>query len=526
LNRLSERRPLDMKRCVLVFVLVLFASSLGHFPVQAQDKPGQAVTVTAVEVPVRVLIKGEPVKNLTKEDFEVYENGVRQEITAFEAISRRISPEAALAPGELAVPAKPRLFVLLFHIFDYGKFVEEGIDYFFQDIFHLGDQLIILAEDRVLNVKHDDDAAKVSKRLKDTLKSFKSYSTASITRAYMDLSHEGEKLHQYLQGEGWASWHPIVSRFYDANQRVWNDYKRQFFTLDLELYRSLVQRIRTLPGDKWVFCFEQRQMFPKLRRQGPLEVEIRNLLDNQIDPQGQALARQIQTMQLALQKSMDIVQQFPGDRLRELFMQAGITFHHIMMKSPRVLDSQDFELTDVGQDYEDCYRRISVATGGAAVFSNKVAEAIKEASVKEDYRYLLAYSPQDPSGLKERKIDIKVKRQGVDVVSLKQYVAAGRALISIADFKAGQKAIKFGLKNYARIETGGKTVGSAAVRIVIFNDKSEQVFTDGKTLELIKDETNISLNFPQLGSGSYFIIIDVLDRTTGGKDVYSSAIRL
>jgi len=515
-----------MKRSVLVFVLVLLTSSLGPIPGQAQDKPGQAVTVTSVEVPVRVLHKGELVKGLTKEDFEVYENGARQEITGFEVISRRISPEVALAPGELNVPAKPRLFVLLFHIFDYGQNVEEGIDYFFQDIFHPGDRLIILAEDRVLNIQQDDDLAKISKRLKDTLKSFKSYSTSSITRAYMDLAHEGEKLHQYLQGEGWASWHPIVTRFYENNQRVWNDYKRQFFTLDIELYRSLVQRIRSLPGDKWVLCFEQRQMFPRLIKQGPLEIEIRNLLDNQIEPQGQALARQIQTMQLALQRSMDIVQQFPGDRLRELFMQAGITFHHIMMKSPRILVSQDFELTDVGQDYEDCYRRISVATGGSAIFSKKVAEAIKEASVKEDYRYLVAYSPQDPSGLKERKIDVKVKRQDVDVISMKQYVAAGRLLINIADFKVGQKAVKFDLRNYARVETGGKSVGSAAVRIVIFNDKSEQVFADGKTLELIKDKTNISLNFPQLASGSYFIIIDVLDRTTGGKDVYSSAIRL
>jgi len=515
-----------MKRSVLVFVLVLWTSSLGPFPVQAQDKPGQAVTVTSVEVPVRVLHKGELVKGLTKEDFEVYENGVRQEITGFEVISRRISPEAALSPGELNVPAKPRLFVLLFHIFDYGQNVEEGIDYFFRDIFRPGDRLIILSEDRVLNIVQDDDVAKISKRLKDTLKTFKSYSTFSIIRAYSDLAIEGEKLYMYLQSGGWASWHPVVSRFYESNQRTWNEYKRQFFTLDIELYRSLVQRIRSLPGDKWVLCFEQRQMFPRLRKQGPLEVEIRTLLDKQIEPQEQALARQIQSMQLALQRSMDIVQNFPGDRLRELFMQAGITFHHIMMKSPRILASQDFELTDVGQDYEDCFRRISVATGGVAVFSNKVAEAIKEASVKEDYRYLVAYSPQDPSGLKERKLDVKVKRQDVDVVSLKQYVAAGKPLISIADFKAGQKAIKFGLKNYARVETGGKTVGSAAVRIVIFNDKSEQVFADGKTMELIKDETNISLNFPQLASGSYFIIIDVLDRTTGGKDVYSSAIRL
>jgi len=516
-----------MKRSLLMAVLVL--SSLIILvapPTGAQDKPGQAVTVTSVEIPVRVLHKGDPVKGLAKADFEVYENGVRQEITGFEVVSRRITPEAAVPAGGLAIPAEPKLFVLIFHIFDYGDAVEEGIDYFFQSVYSPGDRLMVLAEDRLLSVEPDDNLAKFSKRVKDTLKAFKSYSTASVVRAYTDLDHEGEKLHQYLQGQGYASWHPMVSRFYDEYQRVWNDYKRKFFTLDMTLYRSLLQRIRTLPGDKWVLLFEQRQMFPRLRRQGPLEVEIRTILDSQTDPGQQALARQIQTMQLALQKSMDIVKGFPSDALRELFLQAGVTFHHIMMKSGRTLVSQDFELTDVGEDYEDCYRRISVATGGTSVFSNKVAEAIQAASVREDYHYLLAYAPQDPSGAKERKIEVKVGRKDVDVVSLKQYVAAGGPMISIADFKSGQKAIRFTLKDYARIPTEGRTVGSAAVRITIFNDKSEQVFTDGKTLELVKDETKISLDFPQLASGSYFIIIDALDRTTGAKDVYSGAIRL
>jgi len=515
-----------MRITVPMSITVLLSFILASPSARAQDKPGQSVTVTAVEIPVRVLHKGDVVKGLAREEFEVYENGVRQDITGFEVVSRRIVPETAVPTGELKVPAAPRLFVLIFHIFDYGDAVAEGIDYFFQSVFSPGDRLMVLAEDRLLNVEPADDPAKFSKRVKDTLKAFKSYSTASIVRAYMDLAHEGEKLHQYLMGQGYASWHPMVSRFYDENQRVWNDYKRQFFTLDINLYRSLLQRIRTLAGDKWVILFEQRQMFPRLRKQGPLDVEIRTILDSQIDPQGQTLARQIQTMQLALQKSMDIVKGFPGEALRELFLQSGVTFHHVMMKSPRVLDSQDFELTDVGQDYEDCYRRISVATGGSSVFSNKVAEAIREASIKEDYHYLLAYAPQDPSGSKERKIEVKVGRKDVDIISLKQYVAPGGPVISIVDFKSGQKAIRFGLKDYARIPTEGKTVGSAAVKITIFNDKSEQVFAEGKTLELIKDETKISLSFPQLPSGSYFIIVDVLDRTTGGKDVYTGAIRL
>jgi len=512
----------------LLPVLTIAAFLLPGAPAApAQDKPGQAVTVTAVEIPVRVLQKGEPVKGLTKADFEVFENGVRQDITGFEIVSRRIVPEAAAVPEDgLKVLPASKLFVLIFQIFDYGDAVEQGIDYFFQSVYRPGDRLMVLAEDRLLNVEPEDSPAKFSKRVKETLKAFKSYSTASVVRAYMDLSHEGEKLHQYLQGQGYASWHPMVSRFYDEYQRVWNDYKRKFFTVDMDLYRSLLQRIRTQAGDKWVILFEQRQMFPRLRRQGPLEVEIRTILDSQTDPQGQSLARQIQTMQLNLQKSMDIVKSFPSEALRELFLQAGVTFHQIMMKSGRVLDSQDFELTDVGEDYEDCYRRISVATGGSSVFSNKVAEAIKEASVWEDYHYLLAYAPQDPSGTKERKIEVKVGQKSVDVISLKQYIAAGKSTIVIADFKAGQKAIRFNLKDYARVATEGKTVGSAAVRITIFNDRSEQVFADGKTLELVKDETKISLSFPQLPTGSYFIIIDALDRTTGAKDVYSEAIRL
>lgn len=515
----------QMKRSVLVFVIILLTSSLGHFRVQAQDKPGQSVTVTAVEIPVRVLHKGDVVKGLTREDFEVLENGVRQTITGFEIVSRKVSAKKAVSPGTLAIPAEPRLFILIFHIFDYGQAVGEGIDYFFRNIFRPGDRLIVLTEDMVLNVQQDSPD-KISERLKETLKTYKTYSTSSMLRAYSDLSAEADKVYAYLQHEGMASWHPVVSRFYESYQRTWNDYKSQFFTLDIELYRSIVQKIKSLPGEKWVFSFEQRQMFPRLKKQGPLETALQNLLDNQVEPEMQALAQQIKTMQLALQRSMDIVRQFPGDRLKELFMEAGITFHHIIMKSPRLLESQDFELTDVGQDYEDCFRRISVATGGATVFSNKVSKAIEDASDKEDYRYILAYSPEEPSAVKERAIDVKVKRPDVQVVSMKQYVAADKPLIVIADFEAGEKAVKFGLRNYARVDKDGKTLGLGAVKIVIFNDKSEQVFADGRTLELVEDKTTISLDFPQLESGSYFIIIEVLDAVTGGKDVYSSAIRL
>jgi hypothetical protein len=292
------------------------------------------------------------------------------------------------------------------------------------------------------------------------------------------------------------------------------------------LYQSLIPRLKSEDAEKWAICFEQRRLFPKLKNEGPLEHELRQLLDSRVDPNSQVYVRTIKIKQAELQSSMDLVRDFPGDRLRDLFLRSDITFHLILMKSSRTLLSSDLELTEVAEDFEDCFRRISASTGGTAVFSNNVLEALKAVAVKEDYHYLVVYSPKDKSGSKERNIEVKVKKEGVEVISLKRFITVEGPLISINDFKSGAKTISFALKNYARVSSNEGFHGTADVGIVIFDDQSKQVFADRKTLNLIKDETRISLDFSKLQSGSYFIIIDAFDRMTGGKDVYSGVIRL
>jgi hypothetical protein len=68
----------------IFFWAVISVVLLGQLYAWAQERPQEEVTVTAVEVPVRVLRYGQPVRDLTKDDFEVYENGVRQAITHIE----------------------------------------------------------------------------------------------------------------------------------------------------------------------------------------------------------------------------------------------------------------------------------------------------------------------------------------------------------------------------------------------------------------------------------------------------------
>src|SRR5205085_2131796 len=95
--------------------------------IAASAQMREQITVEAVDVPVYVFSHGKPVRNLTKDDFELFVNGKRQPIDYFEAVDfAEIPPPPAAALSEkTAAPEKTllpphtelrerRLFLLLF----------------------------------------------------------------------------------------------------------------------------------------------------------------------------------------------------------------------------------------------------------------------------------------------------------------------------------------------------------------------------------------------------------------------------
>ncbi len=517
------------KRILGITALILFSVlsfQAGSFP--AWHNLQQEVTVTAVEVPVRVLLKGEIVRGLAKEDFEVFQNGIKQEITKFEIVSQTIAPAGeSSAPKEKQKPSR-RLFLLIFNIFDYNRAVGEAIDYFFKEIFRPGDQFIILAEGRILNVEQSKNPEKLTASIKESLKIFKSISTFSTLNSFRDLENEAETLLRSFRGDTGllGSMYPYVNQFLDNYKRIWEEYRNQFLVSDLALYQNVAARIKPFIAEKWAVCFQQREMFPKIKSASRLEIEIQNWLGKQVEPQAQIRARLIQTKQQELQRSFDFTDNIPADALSNLFLDAGITYHLILLGSARTVLAQDFELKEVSQDYEDQLRTISRSTGGYLGFSNQVSQALQQAASTENYHYLLVYSPQESTAQKEAEITVKVDRPGVDVIFLKRFTPAGPLPVSIGDFNVRRKTIGFALRNYQMTQIDNKRRGLADVRITIFDEQSNKVFEDGKTLDLIKEETKISLSFNHLKSGSYFIIISVFDRVATKSDVYSGLIKL
>jgi hypothetical protein len=524
--------PLMMKGRIFLFLagfLVLIPSAyLAAFQPQ-QERPRHEVTVMAVEVPVRVLRGGQIVRGLTKEDFEVYENGVKQEITVFETISKKIA--AATPPEGLeaaAVKPKPRLFILIFHIFDYSDAVGEAVDYFFSHIYRSEDHLVLVTESRILNFDTRGDAIALGRRVKNSLKTYKSISTANILRAYRDLREEGERLMSELGGDslGTTPWDQAVIRFYDNYARIWHMYRDQYLMPNPDLYQALVKRIQAIAADKWALCFFQRDLFPQVKNEGRLEKEINQLKESAVNSQDQVRARLVQSKQWQLQQEFEMAKNFPADKLKNLFLGGGATFHLIVLKSLKTFLDEDFSLTEVASDYEDCFREISRATGGYLTFSNEVAGALKEASETEDYHYLLVYSPKGPAETRGKDIEVQVRQEGVKVYSLKEYLNLASPVITITDVVARSKVLRFGLKNYAMVNGVKGKRGVAEVRVALYDAQSNAAFSEGKVLDLVKDELTVNLNLGKLASGSYFLVIEAVDKIANEKDVYSGWVEL
>lgn len=73
---------------------------------------GEELSVLVVEVPVQVLRNGEPVRGLTRDDFELYDGREKREITSFEVV------DLASAPADPAASNEPGRNLLMLFDFD------------------------------------------------------------------------------------------------------------------------------------------------------------------------------------------------------------------------------------------------------------------------------------------------------------------------------------------------------------------------------------------------------------------------
>jgi hypothetical protein len=552
--------------CCFVFLSLPFSipAHPRHPPQEKEHEPiVEKVTVTNVEVPVRVLFKGRPVEDLTKENFTLFEDNKNMEINGFFVKRKKIKitqPPGKVqgANNEIPPPTpSPRTFVMAFNITSYNQYFEAAMDHMFDKILKPTDHVIVFANDTTLQYRRLENMSQIKEQIIDDLKKeskkarIRLQQYINLLETYLkvsDLKRVIKQLTSESSGGSFSTLDPawraaqVLESLLQKYARTWNQYKKQYLIPRVDRFYYFARYLEKLKTEKFVLNFYQFEFFPKIRFGSEIMIAIRQVavvLSNTNDPVLVSRGHTINNLLNQLQTDYDLNKGFPNEEISKLFYKVDATFHSFFIRAhiPAVLE--DFEYRTLASDLENVLKGITDITGGKNITSNDLVNSLDIVTEVEDVYYILTYAPKDPQ--KAGKLKIKVNNRKYKVLydnnfradyindyfnSLEEKLETPE--IKIGDFSFQRKILAFAVTDYLmrkRKQEDKQPVGMLKIRIRLVNRDNISMFDQEKVLTAQKNDMKISLGaFKKIKKGEYDFLIDVVDMFTGKQDNFHQKV--
>jgi len=419
--------------CVIASGAMVFLPASAGKPVRVSQvsPPGQVVHevgVTNVEVPVRVFKGDAFVDTLQKDDFEVLEDGVPQEIDAVYLI--RKTSVARNEGASVSGLRTGRLFVLLFEMSDYQAEIGRAMDYFFDQVIEAQDELILMTPMNTYNLKP-------GMLLKTSRAKIKAELLAKVRAGIILGSTEYRALIRELVSV------MASDGFLDQKLLLYGETMKRLETLRSVDQRKLIEFARFLKsreGQKHVFFFYQKELVPKVNAK-----EISLLIEaNQERPD-----LMFDMMDKFEFYNRDVT--FDVRAVQEAFSDSSIAVHFLFLtktsfpsiefgvgRGSALKESSEssaasepiagggsfLTFEEQSEDIFSAFSEIAKATGGLVDSSAAADQSFKRAAGATENYYLLYYRPTNTKADKAfRKIVVRVKGGGYRVTHRQGYIA-------------------------------------------------------------------------------------------------------
>ncbi|MCD6518240.1 MAG: hypothetical protein J7L72_12595 [Candidatus Aminicenantes bacterium] len=396
---------------VLALSLALFAQEIEHDEI-----------VVNIEVPVRVFDKDRFVDNLTIDDFEVYENGKLQKITACYVIKktkieRKEEKEARMAPDV------SRNFVLLFDIWEYFPKVEKAIDLFFENVVLEGDSLIVITPVKAYNLKDISwdyqDKEQIAEQLKKIVRKDTIMGNAEYRNTLRELEQTTSDLNavegiKSLYGSGSSlptddanSLDYILQKYRTILTRL--NYLRDVDEQELARFAEL---LKDRSGQKIAFFFSQREMVAQ-----PMPKIIASLESRFQDKHHILMG--LHDLFSTYREGVSI----DADKIKKAFSDSSILIHFLYITKPAEY-KEGILFKEHSEDIFKAFSGIARSTGGLTESSANAEASFQKAVTATESYYLLYYRPSAyKRDGKFKNIKVKVKAGSYKITHRSGYIA-------------------------------------------------------------------------------------------------------
>lgn len=526
-----------MKKLILILFILWLASPIIS-PVQEQEeKIREDVTVTNVEVPVRVFYKGKVVDNLTRKDFKLYEDKKLQAINGFYLKRRKINiQDIALTTKKQDQEPKSqpsRFFVLVFRLTNYTSQIKKGVELLFEKVLRDKDQVLVFVNDKTLflnrayqKIKRQDildqvlreESIKANQRLVAYF--IKIQRALNVTRTELKMEDESGRRVSVMATPN------MLLDFLKKYLATWIEYKKKYLLPDIDKYYNFANFLDKVEKEKWVINFYQIEMFPKMKYSGELRQQIEKIMSELMVARSEDVvySRMMLNLLTEIDRELNVAKDFHADEISKLFYKVDATCHSIFCGVQKETLSQDLEYRKISTDIENSLREITSKTGGTLILSNDLESALHTISDREDVYYMLTYAPENPQ--KTGKIRVEVDNKKYDVVYdsnmradyIKDYLEKKGALnpsIMIDAVSFNEKKLSMAISNFLLQGTDKGSAGKISVHVRIKDEENKMVFDKSRFLVPEKKITTITIDFDWLEKGEYNVIVDVSDMLTG-----------
>lgn len=405
-----------MKKLIILIVILMLAIMLFS---QVEQ---HAVTVTNVGVTVRILDNNQFVKHLTIDDFELYEDGILQDIEAMYLVSST-NIERQDTPKKF-YPNLNRHFYLLFQITDYNPQLEEAVDYFIHHIIQPGDTLDIWTPEKKYNLSSKALQTLPKEQIASEMKKIIRKDVQVGASYYRELMRDLKMLVRTISSTVGGTGSSIVGFETDSTSSQFGlevllpRYRQALYKIEnLRLFdeNNFIQfanLMKSQQGENFVYYFYQREYRPEI------SASVFNTTQSIFQSHPEIMDQFQELFQYYYRKIT-----FDPGKIREAFANSQILFNFIFMnKIPESVSG-----IYMREQSEDIYKALSEAakaTGGCVDTSQNPGIGFKKALNRSDDYYLLYYSPKNyMRDGRFKNIEVKVKDNDYKVIHRLGYFA-------------------------------------------------------------------------------------------------------
>jgi hypothetical protein len=373
-----------------LWLLFILGITLSVFPQQLKEES----VVINIEVPVRVFTGDRFVDHLTINDFELYEDGIPQNIEAVYLVKKR-SIERSEEKKRFS-PDTARNFYLFFEVSEYSAKLGMAVQHFVNNVLDPGDLLTIVTPVKTYRLRGKALEVKSREAVTSQLKGLLRKDAMTGNSEYRSVLQDLSSLAQALAAE--------ISQ--DDTLRVSSEFsqeKREGETVGEQLarYEELLSRLEFLrevnqsrlldfakyledkEGQKYVYLFYQREYIPQIEPR-ILDQYIHEYQDNPNIQQ--TISNVFEFFRRDITFDIEVVKQ--------AYANSSISIHFLFISSP-IQDIYGIRFQERSEDIFSAFDQMAKATGGYIQSSANPESLFRKALESAENYYLLYYTPRN-----------------------------------------------------------------------------------------------------------------------------------